>query len=979
MPLDAESAPLVQGGAGRAAAASQATRAVSEVRALLLTDVVDSTKLSQQLGDAAMAQAWTAHDRAARDLLPEWRGIEIDKTDGMLTLFEDVADAVQYALAYHRVLAGLAVPLQARAGLHVGPVVLRRNSAEDIARGAKPIEVEGLAKPTAARVMSLACAGQTLLTAQAREALGKTPLQVESHGHWLVKGVAEPIEIFEVAPAGTRCIAPPDSEKVQRVVRAADWWMPVRDIPHNLPFQSTSFVGRGQELADIKRLLGSARLLTLLGMGGLGKTRLSLQVAAETMHQYIDGVWFVDLAPLRDPSFVLNEVAQVLGLHEQADQPLLQVVCGHLRTRHSLLILDNCEHLMAAVATLAAAILRAAPHVRLLATSREPLHVAGEQGYPILPLALPGRDDTAAELARSPAVRLFVERARQHRPGFDIGDGDASAVAQLVARLEGIPLALELAAARVRSLSVAEINVRLRYRYRLLTGGARTLEARQQTLRALVDWSYSLLNAEEQVLLDRLGVFVGGFDLTAAEQVCGDEPLAPEAVLDVLTSLIDKSLVMFEEHRGASRYRMLETIRDYANERLEAAGDQSRLAARHCEYFFALSKDAKKGIDSADHQVWIDRLETEIDNIRAAHALALAGAVDPFIAVKICTQMLGFWLLRGHATEGRAAVRASLEVPAVQSSEMAQAWALYVGATLAGAQGDNDDALQMFRTCLALRRSLGNPREIAATLSTLSLTRLQVGDAHGARSDESEALGLFRELDDRNGEAIGLLHLAQIDVYESEFAAARERLTKVRSIAQSIDDDELAGECELTLGQVDLHESDLSAAQAQFDRAHALCTRAGDRRGEAQARWWLAKLELRRGRTDTALSQLNDVAKVFRALRMQAELLGVLEDRSVAWAQNGRTGFAVRIAAAASASRQRLRAGRSPRDERSWQKHVAALAAALSAAEFDAAWAAGAQWSIDEANDMASDAEPARPAGAHAVAPTPRPAPVAPP
>ena len=296
---------------------------MNDIRALLLTDVVDSTQLSQKIGDAAMAALWAAHDRVARDLLPAWRGREIDKTDGMLFMFEQAADAVAYALAYHRALAGLPTALTARAGLHVGPVILRENSAADIARGAKPLEVDGLAKPTAARVMSIARGRQTLLTPEARQALGASALKVESHGHWMIKGVADPLELFEVGEPGQRFMPPADGDKVYRVVRQADWWLPVKDIPSNLPFQGSSFIGRERELDEVKASLKTARLLTLIGMGGLGKTRLSLQVAAETIHEYPDGAWFIDLAPIRDPALVVSEAAQVLGVRDEPDRPLV--------------------------------------------------------------------------------------------------------------------------------------------------------------------------------------------------------------------------------------------------------------------------------------------------------------------------------------------------------------------------------------------------------------------------------------------------------------------------------------------------------------------------------------------------------------------------------------------------------------------------------------------------------------------------------
>jgi len=916
---------------------------------LLLTDVVDSTRLLEQLGDAAMAAVWEAHDRMARDLLPTWRGREIDKTDGMLLMFEAAADAVGYALAYHRGLASLPVALKARAGLHVGPVILRENSAAAVALGAKPLEVDGLAKPTAARVMSLARGSQTLLTSEARQALGQSDLKVQSHGHWMVKGLAEPLEIFEVGEHDANFVTPPDEDKVFRVVRTGDWWLPVKEIPNNLPHPGTSFVGRERELDEVKALLSEARLLTLLGMGGLGKTRLSLQAAAQVMHQYPDGVWFLDLAPISDPALVPSVAAQALGVREEPGRPLVQTLCTHLKSHRALLILDNCEHLIEPLADLAHAIVRETSQVRLIASSRQTLRIPGERAYPILPLPVPQRGDGLDALLRSSAVRLFLDRAQAHKPSFALNEREAPAIAELVARLEGIPLALELAAARVRSLSVADINARLHDRYKLLTGGARVLQERQQTLRALVDWSYELLNEPEQTLLSRLGVFVGGFDLAAAEHVCGTDPLDRDDVLDLLSSLVEKSLVMLDERDDGTRYRMLETIRDYAREKLERNGQAAATAVRHCEHFFALAKDANRGLKGPEQADWIWRLETELDNVRAAIALALGGGTDPFIAVKFAVALQGFWILRGYSTEGRHLVRAALALPAIRAADVAHAWALYVGAALAESQSDHAEARRMLETCLELRRRLGSQVDIAATLSTLSFARLQGGDAQSAAVGEREALQIFRELGDRVGEAIGLLHLGQIEVYQGNDAQAHAHLEHGLAIARDIRHQEVEGECELVLGEVAFELGDAAQACLRFKRSLTVCREAGDKRGEANALWWLGRVDLQGGDLASARSRLDDALRAFRTFEMREELLGCLEDHATLAHLDGRADAAVRLAAAADAARERLPLARSPRSERRWQQQLAALRLATTGTAFDAAWHEGRDCQIDHA------------------------------
>ncbi len=923
---------------------------MSDIRALLLTDVVDSTKLSEELGDDAMAEVWANHDRVARDLLPPHKGREIDKTDGMLLLFDTASDAANYAMAYHAALAALPVPLKARAGLHMGPVILRENSEADVARGAKPLEVDGLAKPTAARVMSVAQGAQTLVTAEAQAELGKTELKLQSHGHWMMKGVADPMEIFEVGPQEKRLIAPPDSEKVYRVIKNGDWWMPVKEIPNNLPQQGTNFIGREKELDEVKALLGSARLVTLLGMGGLGKTRLSLQAAAELMHQFPDGVYFLDLAPISDPALALSEAAQVLGVREEPDRTLLQSVSAFLKTKRVLMVFDNCEHLIKASADLAHAVVKAAPNVRLAASSREALRIPGERAYPVFPLAVPKAGDSLEAMRRSTAVQIFVNRAQAVKPAFELNEETASPIAELVARLEGIPLALELAAARVRSLSIADINKRLSDRFKILTGGARVHQERQQTLRALVDWSYDMLPDGEKTLLNRLAVFKGGFDMVAVEAVCGGDPLDPIDVLDLLTFLVEKSLVMMDESGPESRYKMLETIREYAREKLAESGELDAVAAGHCNYFFGISKLIRDGFQGAKQGEWAKKFESDVDNLRAAIALSLAGKVDPFIAVKIAVALQNTWILGGYASEGRSVIRDALALPEIQASEMARGHALYVAATLAQSQGDYLEARDLLNDCLKIRRTLNSPRDTAGTLSTLAFVCLRLGNANEARVIEPEALDLFRQCKFGVGEATTLLQMGQIELYLSNYSLAREFLEESLKVANTVKHPETAAECELVLGQVELESGDVEEAVARISRSLRVCLSTLDRRGACNALWWLGRIDLMQQDFASARGRLDDALTSFTAFEMREQLLCCLEDHAVlALHERSQPRKAVGLASAAENLRQRFGLLRSQREDAIWQQRLQELGRSIGGPEFKSAWGLGALWELEEA------------------------------
>ncbi len=522
-------------------------------------------------------------------------------------------------------------------------------------------------------------------------------------------------------------------------------------------------------------------------------------------------------------------------------------------------------------------------------------------------------------------------------------------MAELVARLEGIPLALELAAARVRSLSVADINARLKDRFKILTGGARVLQERQQTLKGLVDWSFDLLHEDEKCFFARLGVFVGGFDLEAAEAICGAAPLAPEDVLDLLASLVEKSLVILDESEDVPRYKMLETIREYAAGKLAEAGEEKDATGRtHCDYFFSLSKQARDGLMGEAQGEWIRRLETDLDNVRRALALSLAGGADPLIAVKICVALHGFWMLRGYATEGRGIVRSALESPAIRESDLAQAWALYVGAGLAESQSDHSEARRMLEKCLELRRAVGRPIDIAATLSTLSLARLQSGDMNGAERSEREALNIFRELGDKHGETIGLCHLGHICLRAGKETEARGYLQQSLALAEQIQFKEFEGECQLVIGEVAFETGGFDEAQQRFKRSFTICREAADKRGEANATRWLGKCDLQRGAEGSARERLDEALRAYASFEMWEELLGCLEDLAEYFSSSDKA-KAVRLLSAVGQARERLQLPNTAREEQMLEQRLGALRAALSEQTFGLEWERGKSLDIREA------------------------------
>jgi predicted ATPase/DNA-binding CsgD family transcriptional regulator len=607
------------------------------------------------------------------------------------------------------------------------------------------------------------------------------------------------------------------TENSPRVVAGEQGGKPETSSGGKLPLETTSFVGRGRELSEVEGLLGRTRLLTLVGVGGSGKTRLALRVAVRRADE--GNVWWVELASLSGRDLVQRKVASTLGVAESPGRQTSELLVDYLGSQEALLILDNCEHLVGACASLADVLLRACPHVRILTTSREPLGVAGEVSWSVPPLSLPdtGRVQTPKELLRCEAVGLFVERVGAVEPGFALTDENAPAVADLCARLDGMPLAIELAASRVRMLSVGQILERLDDRFRLLRGN-RTAVPRHRTLGATIDWSHELLSGKEKALFRRLSVFYGGWTLSAAEEVCAGDGIDVDEVLELLSSLVDKSLVVVARGDEKSRYRMLETVREYASVKLGEAAEREAASDRHANFVLDLAERAETGLAGSEQLAWLELLETEHDNLSAALGwLTESGEAER--GMRLAAALLRFWWFRGHLAEGRACIETLLDLPEASVSEEVRAKALHalgihryaddamedwamvrsrlqesleiyrrlhdeprvaavlqnLGRVLA-VLGEWSSAQAALDESLEIGRRSGNEPVIALSHFYLGMTRLHRGDLAPSRANFEEALEMYRKLDDGFWINASLVHLAYIDCEEGEYAAARTRL-----------------------------------------------------------------------------------------------------------------------------------------------------------------------------------------------------------
>ncbi|MBL8055491.1 MAG: protein kinase [Anaerolineales bacterium] len=632
-------------------------------------------------------------------------------------------------------------------------------------------------------------------------------------------------------------------------------------LRHNLPLQLTRFIGREREMREVRSRLAAARLVSLTGSGGCGKTRLALQVAEAWLSAeaganggqpvFPDGIWLVELGPITDPALLPQTVAALLNVREEPGHALLKTLTDALRPRALLLILDNCEHLIDAGAQFAEAVLRACPDVRILATSREALGIAGEVAYRVPSLSSPDPEHPPepAALDQFEAVRLFVDRAAAIKPDFALTPANAAAVIQVCGQLDGLPLALELAAARIRAMTVEQIAARLDDRFRLLTGGSRTALPRQQTLRALIDWSWELLSAPERALLRRLAVFLGGWTLEAAEAVCAEaaeaapQPaLAAGDILDLLAHLVDKSLVLVDETSGHPRYRMLETIRQYARERLLESGEAAGIRAQHLAYFQRLAAKAEPELRAAGQLTWIERLEAEHDNLRAALKWSLSSqALEA--GLRLAGDLARFWYLRGFWREGRQWLEQLLGRAAAAPAE-ARAWALCGAAWLANEDGSD---IALYESALALYRAEADHWGEAYALRGLAAAWWAQGKLAEARGPLAESRAIFHELEDAWGLGLVALNQGWLAFSRDETAQAEPAWQAgLEHFRRSGDRWGIATTLS-GLGYILRLRGDYPQAAAVTEESLGLYRELGDKAGVAMSLLRLASLAFRRG------------------------------------------------------------------------------------------------------------------------------------
>jgi predicted ATPase/class 3 adenylate cyclase len=856
-----------------------------ETLTFLFTDIEGSTALLRRLGTGGYAQVLAGHHALIRSALAVHGGTEIDtQGDAFFAVFSSPRACVAAVLEMQQAIGVHAWPggeqVRVRMGVHCG-------EAEQTAAGLVGLDVH-----RAARVAAVAYGGQVLVSETAAALVRDwlpSGAELTDLGSHRLKDLGRPEQIFQLHAAGLRAEFPP----LRSLGSPA--------LPNNLPAQLSAFIGRDHELAEVRGLVESARLVTLTGAGGCGKTRLGLQVAAELLDGSGDGVWLVELAAVTNEDAVASAISEALQLAAQPGRPAPETLVDALASQDVLIVLDNCEHLIGGCAKIAELILRRCPRVHLLATSREPLGIGGEAIYRVPSLSLPGSGGYGSSAAESSdAIALLVERAREQ--GIDLSvDGETGAlVVSICRRLDGMPLAIELAAARLRSMSLASLHDRLDQRFRLLTGGSRTALERQQTLQATVGWSYSLLNDAEQLLLRRLSVFAESFDLDAAEAVCGFGDIEAFDVPDLLGSLADKSLVEAKPVGVADRYRLLETIRQFAAERLVETGEDeaAALAAAHCEHFLGVAESAAPYLTGPDQGKWLARLDLDQPNLRRAIGHAVGRPDGTALVLRFGAGLQRYWWGRSLHAEALGLLMPVLQRPDARADPVLFGVAL-VTATLAAQLVDIAAARQLGDQAVELARRLGDDRLLIDSLGVQCATYFFLGQPERGFQLGQESVERARRLGDdvllaenlmaflmcsyfldpvgsqqlfaeaiactgRSGDRLITYHLHNIAgvqaLHVGDILAARAHLDEAAQAMQGIGGN--SSQMSSNLGWVLRQEGDPDGARSMFEAGLRTARRNGYRSGMAYATLGLACLAADRGDWHRA-GQLHAVAQAF--------------------------------------------------------------------------------------------------------------------
>lgn len=950
----------------------------------LFTDIEGSTKLAQR-----HPAAWEVLRERHHDILKSaieshngytWQIIGDAFCAAFHTATDALNTAVQSQIALNKENWGN-TPIKVRMGLHTGKAEIQPSG-----------EYLGyLAMSRVQRLMSAAHGGQVLVTLATQQLVREDlpeEVTLRDMGKRRLKDLIHEEHIFQLVISNLPADFPP--------IKTLDAYR------HNLPIQLTSFVGREKEIAAVKRLITGNRLTTLTGPGGTGKTRLSLQVGGDLLDSFPDGVWFVEFAPLADPALLARTVMITLGLREEMGRLLLNTntLIDYLRGKTALLILDNCEHVVEASAQLAESLLQTCPDLRLLVSSREALDIPGETPYHVPSLSTPNIQlpQSVETVTQYEAVRLFIDRAQTVLPMFMVTNTNASAVAQICSRLDGIPLAIELAAARVKVLKVEQIAERLDDRFRLLTGGRRTALLRHHTLRALIDWSYDLLPAPERALLQRLSVFAGGWTLEAAETVCQGQGIDGYDVLDLLTQLVNKSLVVVDADDGTERrYRFLETIRQYAREKLLEAGEGLDVSDRHLEYFLGMAERADLELRGPKLPEWLKRLEVELDNLRAALAWSLKQ--NAMVGLRLASALLWFWDGGNYLREGSNWLAQLLSQPETQEHTIVRARALGIRGYLLLWGGYFREAQPILEESVAMCRELGDKPGGAFGLIHLGIAISNGGDSSQGRQRVAESLALYRELGDKFGIAwaltalggcIGnkaspadvarafleeglpifreleflpgivhiLAHLGQLVLNQGDYRAARPWLEESLAMQRQLGRGGSTGLNLRYLGEVAFQEGDYKLARAYYEEQLSRAEATGNYLYAYGTEIRLGYVALREGDREAARRIFEKFLQRARKAEEQYEVVSALEGfASLAVAQN-QPERAARVFAWADAAREASDNTRPPVEQADVDRDLATIHAQLDEPALAMAQAKGRAMTLEQAVAYALEETP---------------------